>query len=83
MSFIDKYYAIFNNSVGQPNVTISRAEFANYLDGLEKECFITYAGVKRSKLPRKLKKRYKKQGVVCFDIVLNAPIIPEKMTIRI
>lgn len=31
MSFIDKYYTIFNNSVGQHSVNISRTEFANLL----------------------------------------------------
>ena len=37
MSFIDEYYAIFNNSVGQSNVTISRAEFANLLGVFSKQ----------------------------------------------
>lgn len=37
MSFIDKYYAIFNNSVGQHSVTISRAEFANLLGVFSKQ----------------------------------------------
>ena len=37
MSFIDKYYAIFNNSVGQHSVTIKRAEFANLLGVFSKQ----------------------------------------------
>lgn len=37
MSFIDKYYTIFNNSVGQHNVSISRAEFANLLGVFSKQ----------------------------------------------
>lgn len=37
MSFIDKYYAIFNNSVGQHSVTINRAEFANLLGVFSKQ----------------------------------------------
>lgn len=37
MSFIDKYYAIFNNSVGQSSVTTSRAEFANLLGVFSKQ----------------------------------------------
>ena len=37
MSFIDKYYTIFNNSVGQHSVTIKRAEFANLLGVFSKQ----------------------------------------------
>lgn len=37
MSFIDKYCAIFNNSVGQHSVTINRAEFANLLGVFSKQ----------------------------------------------
>ena len=37
MRFIDKYYAILNNSVGQHSVTISRAEFANLLGVFSKQ----------------------------------------------
>ena len=37
MSFIDKYCAIFNNSVGQHSVNISRAEFANLLGVFSKQ----------------------------------------------
>ena len=37
MSFIDKYYAIFNNSIGQHSVTISRAEFANLVGIFSKQ----------------------------------------------
>ena len=37
MSFIDKYCAIFNNSVKQHSVTISRAEFANLLGIFSKQ----------------------------------------------
>lgn len=37
MSFIDKYYTIFNNSAGQHSVTINRAEFANLLGVFSKQ----------------------------------------------
>lgn len=50
---IDKYYVIFNNSVGQHSVTISRAEFANLLGVFSKhEQQLDQLKVKEQKLDK-------------------------------
>ena len=55
-----------------------------YLKSLICNGMLIESSVKRTKLPRKLKKRYKKEGKICMDLnVVPIPVEHLEMTIQI
>lgn len=55
-----------------------------YLKSLINNGMLVESSVKRTKLPRKLKKQYKKEGKMCMDLnIVPIPVEYLEMTIRI
>lgn len=59
---------------------VAATEFANKL---KEDAIASGYTIKIPKLPRKLKKYYKKHGILPFDVVVTQPIEHLEMTIQI
>ena len=51
-----------------------KTQVNNYLNELAKDGLLVEGKAKKAKLPRKLKKRYKKECVVCLEMYIKPPI---------
>ena len=51
-----------------------KQEVNNYLDELKKQGSLVEGNAKKAKLPRKLKKKYKKEKIICLEVWVNPPI---------